>query len=132
MKPKHRRTGIRIAVLLVIAAPLIVGLVHYQRHTDLGIYFFQGSHYWFDKARRAESADEAKDHLQRIVNATQYGVNIAQNHVNSLDDASERLKMFTMLVEIAPNKHWEKLYRLDVERQIEQLESKRKGTQSDA
>ncbi len=113
----RRRTAIRLAVIVAVVVPSVFGFVHYQRTSDLGIFLFRGSHYWFKLARSAEGADEAKAHLQRIIDATQYGVNIAQNHVNSLDETQERLRMFNLLVEIAPNEHWRKLYLLDVQRQ---------------
>lgn len=82
----------------------------FQRYTAYGIFLAGGSHYWVRKAARTTDPAEAKAHLMRVMTATQYGVNAAENAVRDLERREDRIRLWSLLIEVAPNDTWRAIY----------------------
>ncbi len=80
-----------------------------QRHTQLGILAFGGARYWIGQAREVEDG-EAREHLRYVLDSGDYGVNAAENAVAGLSSGFERLRLFELLAELAPNDNWQRTY----------------------
>lgn len=94
---------VAITVLLGVAAGAFV------LHTDLGI-FVLGYRYYMSRAASASQTSEIDRDLQRVLDATQYGVNNAENYVLSLKSREKRVVLWQHLVVLAPNSNWRHRY----------------------
>jgi hypothetical protein len=65
-------------------------LVAWSRYTAYGIYLGGGGRYWVNRAGDSPSDAEAREHLRRVLLATQYGVNVAENAVRLLPRRNDR------------------------------------------
>lgn len=106
----------RLLFVLLVAAPVVY--VAWSRYTAYGILAGGGGRYWVSRAVAARADTEARAHLRRILGATQYGVNVAENAVRRLPRREDRIRMWRFLVELAPNDNWREIYQrhLDQER----------------
>jgi hypothetical protein len=91
-------------------------LVLWSRYTELGITLGGGGRYWVERAAEADDEDEAREHLRRVL-ATPYGVNLAENAVRDLEDRERRIRLWRLLIELAPNDGWRATYSLALERE---------------
>lgn len=102
-----RHLRVRAAVIIAAAAVSFIAL---QRYTAYGIFAAGGGRYWVHRAAAETDAGRAKAHLRRVANATQYGVNVAENAVRELDMPADRARLWRLLIEIAPNENWREIY----------------------
>lgn len=100
----RRRT---IGLLAVLA--VLLGAWLFSLHTGIGV-FVAGHRYWLWKASQAESEDALREHLGRVLDASQYGVNQAENYVREIEDRRVRIRLWRALVEMAPNDNWAERY----------------------
>jgi len=107
-----RRRSRALAALLLISVALAAW--SFALYARLGI-FLVGHRYWLWKAAQAESETATKDSLERVLNATQYGVNQAQTYVRGLDDRQTRIRLWRTLIDLAPNENWVRQYTADLE-----------------
>ena len=98
--------------LVVIAG----GYAWFALNTRIGM-FMGGGRYFVARAASAKTPDEARAYLRRVLNNTQYGVNIAENSVRALPNVEDRVKLWRYLIEIAPNDNWQAIYGLDLEKE---------------
>lgn len=99
-----------LASALLLVTLMVLGWIPWSRYTELGIFAGGGGRYWVRRAAVATTDEEAKAHLGRVLATTQYGVNIAENAVADLPDHEARLRMWRLLVELAPNDNWRSIY----------------------
>lgn len=113
-KIKIHRLGavVALAVLLLLAA-----WVPWSRYTDLGIFVGGGGAYWVRQAAASPSDEEATAHLRRVLEATRYGVNTVENAVKDLPSRTDRVRLWRLLIRIAPNESWRKIYAQNLERE---------------
>lgn len=72
--------------------------------------FVVGNRYWFWKASHAESEDAMRGDIGRVLSATQYGVNQAENYVRDIEDRQTRIRWWRVLIDMAPNDDWAQRY----------------------
>jgi len=99
--------------------------VCFQRYTAYGIFAAGGGRYWVRRAAETTDAAEARAHLVRVVAATQYGVNIAENAVRDLERPKDRIRLWSLLIEVAPNDTWRAIY---TRRRVEELQRRGSGS----
>jgi hypothetical protein len=106
------RLGKTLALAAAILAFLLAGTswIAFVRHTSLGISIGGGSTYWVSRAAETQSDLEAKDCLRKVLDSSQYGVNMAQRDILRLEDTGSRARLFGLLVQLAPNEHWRRIY----------------------
>ena len=102
---RKKRTGVGIALVTFAG----VGVLALVLLSDLGIFLI-GNKFWMARAVAAADVRETDAHLRRVLTATQYGVNQAENYVLSLDDRAARVRLWRRLVHLAPNQNWRDLY----------------------
>lgn len=110
---RSRRVGVAVLVFVVLGAAVL----YWCLYTEMGI-FVVGHWYWMHRAGNAESADAARAHLERVVGATQYGVNFAQQGVRRVSDPRRRVELWNMLIELAPNDHWRAIYASNLQNEL--------------
>ena len=96
--------------MVIAAICATAAFVCFQRYTDYGIFIAGGNRYWIRRAAQAEDPAEAKAHLGRVIAATQYGVNVAENAVADLERREDRVRLWSLLIELAPNDTWRAIY----------------------
>jgi hypothetical protein len=106
----NRKQRNRLALATIAIACTAVAFVAFQRYTAFGIFAAGGGRYWVGQAAGEANADVARAHLQRVVGATQYGVNVAENAVADLPRADDRVRLWRLLIELAPNENWREIY----------------------
>ncbi len=107
----------RVVTVVAALAVLIAAAFLFQRYTAYGIFAAGGARYWVARAAAARTADEAKAHLTRVVSATQYGVNAAENAVAELPTREDRIRLWGHLIDVAPNENWRQIYRTRLQRE---------------
>jgi len=112
MRRVNRRFALVASCLVVVAVAVFWALF-----TDLGV-FLVGNRYWVRRAFLATSETVSSTSLKRVVSATHYGVNIAENRVKALHECSDRARLFRLLVALAPNENWKEIYRRDLKAQL--------------
>jgi len=105
-----RKQRSRLAAIAIAIACTVVAFVAFQRYTALGIFAAGGGRYWVGRAAGEANADVARAHLRRVVGATQYGVNVAENAVRELPRIEDRVRLWRLLIELAPNENWREIY----------------------
>jgi hypothetical protein len=100
----------RLASAAIGIACAAAAFVAFQRYTAFGIFGAGGGRYWVERAAAEENPDLARAHLRRVLGATQYGVNVAENAVRELPRPEDRIRLWRLLVEIAPNENWRGIY----------------------
>src|SRR5688572_6113702 len=100
-----RKQRNRLALAVIAMACTAVVFVAFQRGTAFGIFAAGGGRYWVGRAADEPNAHLARAHLRRVVGATQYGVNIAENAVGDLPRAKDRVRLWRLLIELAPNEN---------------------------
>lgn len=116
----------RLLFVLLVTAPFVY--VVWSRYTTYGILAGGGGRYWVSRAVAADADTEAREHLRRVLGATQYGVNVAENAVRRLPRREDRIRMWRLLVELAPNENWRETY----QRHLDQEGTGREPPQSSA
>lgn len=106
----NRKQQRRLALAAIAIACTAMAFVAFQRHTAFGIFAAGGGRYWVERAAGEANAGVARTHLRRVVGATQYGVNVAENAVGDLPRAEDRLRLWGLLIELAPNENWREIY----------------------
>jgi hypothetical protein len=112
VKRTHRILVVGLVALVAIAS----GYAWFALNTRIGM-FMGGGRYYVACAASTNSPDQARAYLLRVLNNTQYGVNIAENSVRSLPNVEDRMRLWRYLIELAPNDNWRAIYRLDLERE---------------
>lgn len=72
--------------------------------------FVVGHRYWFWKASHADREDVMREDIGRVLGATQYGVNQAENYVREIEDRQTRIRWWRVLIDMAPNDNWAERY----------------------
>jgi hypothetical protein len=117
-KTSERFAWFTVCLLLILVILLAVpAFLYTQRWTRPGIFLLGGTGYWVGRARAAVDPAEAKAYFRYVLASSQYGVNGAENAVNALPDQRDRVRLFTLLIEVAPNENWREIYGRDLERQ---------------
>jgi hypothetical protein len=106
----------RLIIVLLLAAPVV--FVAWSRYTAYGIFAGGGGRYWVSRAVAAHSEMEARAHLRRVLGATQYGVNVAETAVRRLPRRKDRIRMWRLLAELAPNDNWRKIYQRNFDQEL--------------
>ena len=96
--------------VFLTAALLVLAWIPWSRYTTLGIFMGGGGKYWVHRAASAPSDAEAAQYLQRVLHTTQYGVNIVENAVAGLPHRDDRVRMWRVLIGLAPNDIWRATY----------------------
>ncbi|MHB0972534.1 MAG: hypothetical protein ACYC7A_22675 [Thermoanaerobaculia bacterium] len=100
-----RKTIVAVSIL----APIAAGLMCTALFSELGI-FLVGYHVWMARAAAATSVASTDSNVRRVLNATQYGVNQAENYVLSVKDRDTRIRLWNRLIALAPNENWRRIY----------------------
>ena len=100
----------KLAILAGLVVLAVAAWVPWSRYTDLGIFVGGGGRYWVQRAAASRTDDEAVSCLRRVVAATQYGVNVAENQVAAIPDRQIRMRLWRILVQVAPNENWHGIY----------------------
>jgi hypothetical protein len=104
------RTSKWLFASVVAAAVLVAVWVPWSRYTNLGIFAGGGGNYWVRQAAAASSDAEATSHLHRVLRVNQYGVNVAENSVRALPRKADRIRLWRLLIGLAPNDNWRAIY----------------------
>jgi hypothetical protein len=104
------RTTKWLSASLVLVALLVAAWIPWSRYTTLGIFAGGGGNYWIRQAAAAPSDAQAANHLRRVLGINQYGVNIAENAVRGLPRKADRVRLWRLLIGVAPNDNWRQIY----------------------
>lgn len=96
----ERGAGLVALVAVASLAPLA------QRYTEVGVFLLGGGSYWVERAAGEPTDAVAADYLNIVLQATQYGLNVAENAVGALPDRGQQARLFTLLAAVTHNESW--------------------------
>lgn len=113
-------TSKSIALLLSLT---ILGAASYAAlFTELGI-FLVGHRFFMPKAAHASTDEESTEHLFQVLQATQYGVNQAKNWTRKHRHPKCRIRIWKLLIELAPNEAWRRSYSNELKEELGRQEN---------